>query len=272
MLEQAISILRSQENWLVLTGAGVSAESGVPTYRNSEGVWQRKQPVTHQQFMTDQNARQRFWLRNMLGWRFMTEAQPNSAHRALVALENIGLLSSLVTQNVDGLHQRAGSRNVIDLHGRVDTLSCMSCGIRYPRAPMQRWLEQNNPEYSRIIAVIAPDGDADIDHLDYSKMQIPDCEHCGGIIKPDAVFFGDSIPKDRLTEAQSQLQQAAGLLVVGSSLTVYSGYRFCLWAQQLGKPILIINAGKTRADELATLKLSQPCAEPLQLWADSYGS
>ncbi|MBT5578466.1 MAG: NAD-dependent protein deacetylase [Porticoccaceae bacterium] len=271
-MEQIISILRSQDNWLVLTGAGVSAESGVPTYRNSEGLWQRKQPVTHQQFMTEHRARQRFWLRNMLGWRFMTEAQPNSAHNALVELEKIGVLSCLVTQNVDGLHQRAGSQKVIDLHGRVDTLSCMSCGIQYPRAPMQMWLETHNAKYTELIATIAPDGDADIDYIDYSDMLTPDCEHCGGIVKPDAVFFGDSIPKERVARAQSSLQQAGGLLVVGSSLAVYSGYRFCLWAEQQGKPIIILNEGKTRADELATFKLSQPCAAVLQRWLASCGT
>jgi NAD-dependent SIR2 family protein deacetylase len=269
-MKAAISMLRSRNNWLVLTGAGVSAESGVPTYRNSDGVWQRKQPVTHQQFMTDHRARQRFWLRNMVGWRFMTDAQPNQAHRALVSLGQLGVVSSLVTQNVDGLHQRAGSQGVIDLHGRVDTVACMGCGIKYPRAPMQQWLESNNPEQSRLAGTIAPDGDADIDHLDYGSMQVPDCEYCGGIIKPNAVFFGDSIPKDRVAEAQLQLQNAEGLLVVGSSLAVYSGYRFCLWAQQQGKPILIVNQGKTRADEIASLRVGGSCARVLQSWLDSY--
>ncbi|MDG1165608.1 MAG: NAD-dependent protein deacetylase [Porticoccaceae bacterium] len=261
-----ISTLSSSQNWLVLTGAGVSADSGVPTYRDKQGAWQRLPPVTHQQFMTEQSARQRFWARNMVGWRFMIEAQPNTAHLALAALENTNAVSHLVTQNVDGLHQRAGSCRVIDLHGRLDTVSCMSCGLRYHRGTLQSWMQQNNPEFSQSAGVIAPDGDAHIDQLDYSNMQIPDCEHCGGILKPDAVFFGDSIPRNRLDEARQQLTSAQGLLVVGSSLAVYSGYRFCLWAQAQGKPIVILNQGTTRADSIASLKADSRCASILQEW------
>ena len=265
-MQQVISTLASGQNWLVLTGAGVSADSGVPTYRDKEGAWQRLPPVTHQQFMEEQSARQRFWARNMVGWRFMLEAQPNGAHLALAALEKTTAVSHLVTQNVDGLHQRAGSRKVIDLHGRVDTVSCMGCGLRHHRGTLQNWLEQLNPEFSQLAGVIGPDGDAHIDKLDYSSMQIPDCEHCGGILKPDAVFFGDSIPKTRLDQARQQLTSAQGLLVVGSSLAVYSGYRFCLWAQAEGKPIVILNQGATRADPIASLKVDSPCASILQKW------
>ena len=267
-MQQVITTLTSSQNWLVLTGAGVSAGSGVPTYRDKQGVWQRLPPVTHQEFMAENSARQRFWARNMVGWRFMVEAQPNAAHLALAALEQISALSHLVTQNVDGLHQRAGSGKVIDLHGRVDTVSCVSCGLKYHRGTLQSWLEQLNPEFNQLAGVIAPDGDAHIDALDYSSMQIPDCEHCGGILKPDAVFFGDSIPRDRLAEAQQQMNLAQGLLVVGSSLTVYSGYRFCLWAQQQGKPIVILNEGATRADKIASLKVDKRCAGILQDWLE----
>lgn len=265
-MQAVISLLTTHKNWLVLTGAGVSAESGVPTYRNSEGVWQRKQPVTHQDFIAQHSARQRFWSRNMVGWRFMLDAQPNSAHRALVRLEQLGVVSCLVTQNVDGLHQRAGSQAVIDLHGRVDTVSCMACGLNQPRAAIQTWLERHNPEYSVLAGAIAPDGDADIDQLDYSSMQVPNCQNCDGILKPDAVFYGDSVPKDRVHHAEQKLQQADGLVVVGSSLMTYSGYRFCLWAQQQGKPILLLNDGKTRADAIATIKIGGSCAEVLQHW------
>ncbi len=270
-MQTAISLLTAHQNWLVLTGAGVSAESGVPTYRNSKGLWQRKQPVTHQDFMTQHSARQRFWSRNMVGWRFMIEAKPNSAHRALVKLEQLGVVSCLVTQNVDGLHQRAGSQAVIDLHGRVDTVSCMACGFQQPRDIIQTWLQAHNPEYSLLAGAIAPDGDADIDHLDYTSMQVPDCRDCGGILKPDAVFYGDSVPKERVAEAEQQLQQAAGLLVAGSSLMTYSGYRFCLWAQQQGKPILLLNEGKTRADAIASLKVGGACADVLQRWLSETG-
>lgn len=270
-MQAIISLLSAHEDWFVLTGAGVSAASGVPTYRNRDGVWQRKPPVTHQEFMAEQSSRQRFWSRNMVGWRFMIDAQPNSAHQALVKLQQLGMVSCLVTQNVDGLHQRAGSQSVIDLHGRVDSVSCMACGHKYPRTSLQTWLEAQNPEYALLAGGIAPDGDADLDHLDYSAMQVPDCEHCGGILKPDAVFYGDSVPKDRLLLAEQKLRQAKGLVVAGSSLMTYSGYRFCLWAQQQGKPIVLLNEGKTRADDIATLKIGGNCAEVLQGWLAAAG-
>lgn len=270
-MQAALSLLIAHKAWLVLTGAGVSAESGVPTYRNSEGIWQRKQPVTHQDFMAQHSARQRFWSRNMVGWRFMIDAQPNSAHQALARLEQLGVVSCLVTQNVDGLHQRAGSQTVIDLHGRVDTVSCMTCGLKEPRAAIQIWLEAHNPEYSLLVGAIAPDGDADLDHLDYTSMQVPNCQNCGGTLKPDAVFYGDSVPKDRVRMAEQQLQQAEGLVVAGSSLMTYSGYRFCLWAQQQGKPILLLNEGKTRADAIASIKIGGSCAEVLQRWVSAIG-
>lgn len=271
-MQSIISLLTSQQNWLMLTGAGVSAESGVPTYRDRKGVWQRLPPVTHQAFMADHHARQRFWARNMVGWRHMVDAQPNRAHRALVALEELGLAHYLVTQNVDGLHQRAGSQRVIDLHGRVDTVSCMNCGLKYPRAPLQIWLEQHNPDYSKLSGTIAPDGDADIDYLDFSQLQVPDCQHCGGILKPDAVFYGDSVSKEKVQFAEQQLRQSQGLLVLGSSLAVYSGYRFCLWAQEQGKPIVILNDGETRADHLATAKAEGSCATVLEQWLEHIAS
>ena len=271
-MQSIISLLTSQQNWLMLTGAGVSAESGVPTYRDRKGVWQRLPPVTHQAFMADHHARQRFWARNMVGWRHMVDAQPNRAHRALVALEELGLAHYLVTQNVDGLHQRAGSQRVIDLHGRVDTVSCMNCGLKYPRAPLQIWLEQHNPDYSKLSGTIAPDGDADIDYLDFSQLQVPDCQHCGGILKPDAVFYGDSVSKEKVQFAEQQLRQSRGLLVLGSSLAVYSGYRFCLWAQEQDKPIVILNDGETRADHLATAKAEGSCATVLEQWLEHIAS
>jgi NAD-dependent SIR2 family protein deacetylase len=267
-VQAVISLLTSHKNWLVLTGAGVSANSGVPTYRDSEGRWRRKQPVTHQEFMAELSSRQRFWLRNMVGWRFMVDAEPNPAHHILARLQQLGVVSSLVTQNVDGLHQRAGSRGVIDLHGRVDTVCCMSCGLQYSRAALQTWLQEKNPKYALLAGSIAPDGDADIDHLDYSRMQVPECQDCAGILKPNAVFYGDSVPKSRTLETEQALQRAAGLLVLGSSLTTYSGYRFCLWAQKQAKPILIFNDGKTRADALATVKKTGDCAPLLQHWLD----
>ena len=175
-------------------------------------------------------------------------------------------MGCLVTQNVDGLHQRAGSQNVIDLHGRVDTVTCLSCHLKFPRHPLQQWLEKNNPEYAALTGTIAPDGDADIDDLDYSEMQIPDCEYCGGILKPDAVFYGDSVPKQRLVDAGREMENAEGLVVIGSSLTTYSGYRFCLWAQRQQKPIVIINQGSTRADSIAAGRTDEDCSLVLKTW------
>tara|TARA_B110000196_G_scaffold79746_1_gene68470 strand:- start:2952 stop:3764 length:813 start_codon:yes stop_codon:yes gene_type:complete len=258
--------LIQNRHWLVLTGAGVSAESGVPTYRDRHGVWQRKPPVKHQEFIQQHSARQRFWSRNMVGWRFMASAKPNIAHKTLADLEIIGHVGCLVTQNVDGLHQRAGSQKVIDLHGRVDTVTCISCQLKFPRQPLQLWLEQNNPDYAALSGAIAPDGDADIDELDYSAMQIPDCEYCGGILKPDAVFYGDSVPMGRLADAEREMRNAEGLVVIGSSLTTYSGYRFCLWAQQQNKPIVIVNQGATRADIIATQCTDENCSHVLKSW------
>ena len=265
-MQTVITLLNSQSRWLVLTGAGVSAESGVPTYRNRHGQWQRKPPVTHQEFVGNHQARQRFWARNLVGWRFMSSAQPNGAHQALVGLEKLGAISCLVTQNVDGLHQRAGSEKVIDLHGRVDSVSCISCNLRLPRAPLQGWLESNNPDFAKLAGAIAPDGDADVDNLDHTNMQVPDCENCGGILKPDAVFFGDSVPAQRVAEVEQQMQDAQGLVVVGSSLVAFSGYRFCLWASKQDKPIVIINDGKTRGDGIATATVAGSCGDVLQVW------
>jgi NAD-dependent SIR2 family protein deacetylase len=249
-MKDVISQLIKYSSWLVITGAGISAASGVPTYRDRNGHWQRKPPVTHQDFLNSSVTRQRFWSRNMVGWRFMMKAQPNCAHNVLMALEQEGVVSGIVTQNVDGLHQRAGSRNVIDLHGRIDTVTCMTCRLQLSRQTLQLWLEQNNPEFVLRTGHIAPDGDAELDELDFSVIKVPECSYCGGLLKPDAVFFGDSIPKSRLIKAKNQLLNADALLVIGSSLSAYSGYRFCLWARDQGKPIVIINQGVTRGSSL----------------------
>ena len=269
MASTTIQHLTDRRPWLVLTGAGISAASGVPTYRDDQGIWQRKPPVTHQEFMTSHKARQRFWLRNMVGWKFISQAQPNSAHNSLVALERAEAVSGIITQNVDGLHQRAGSCDTFDLHGRVDTIVCMNCGAKIARSALQPWMEAHNPSPAAYSASAAPDGDADIDTLDYSSMQVPSCEICGGVLKPDAVFFGDTIPKLRLADCQRKLENAGGLVVIGSSLSTYSGYRFCLWASHANKPIVIINQGVTRGDPLATAKITDNCASVLDLWLNS---
>ena len=229
---------------LVLSGAGISASAGVPTYRDNAGQWQRRPPVQHRDFVNDHCARQRFWARNMVGWRFMRDARPSPSHIALAGLEALGMIRSVVTQNVDGLHQRAGSRRVIDLHGRIDRVRCLSCEV-------------------------GPDGDAELDDLDYATLQVCECRYCGGVLKPDAVFFGGTVPQQVVAKAAAELQCAEALLVVGSSLMVYSGFRFCRWAASQGKPIAVINQGRTRADELLSLKLTVPCDKLLPALASS---
>lgn len=247
----------------VLTGAGVSTGSGIPDYRDEKGEWKRARPVEFRPFMTKLEVRRRYWARSTVGWPIISGAQPNAAHRALARLETLGFVSLLITQNVDGLHQAAGSRNVIDLHGRIDLVRCMQCGHSSPRAEMQRRLLANNPSWADIEGRIAPDGDVDLMDRDYGDFRVPDCPACGGILKPDVVFFGEPVPRERVTRAFDGVAQADALLVVGSSLMVYSGFRFAEAAAAAGKPLAAVNLGRTRADHLFSLKISEPCGEVL---------
>ncbi|WP_447578242.1 NAD-dependent protein deacetylase [Achromobacter kerstersii] len=247
----------------VLTGAGVSTDSGIPDYRDTEGEWKRKPPMTLQTFMGDDLARARYWARSLVGWRRFGHVKPNDSHRALARLESQGHISVLVTQNVDGLHEAAGSREVVDLHGRLDEVRCMNCDWRGGRQPWQEALQQGNPYWTSLDATDAPDGDADLDGEDFSQFTVPPCPRCGGIVKPDVVFFGETVPRDRVDRANAGLMSADAVLVVGSSLMVYSGYRFVTAAARNGVPIAAINLGRTRADSLLTLKVEQPCAVAL---------
>ncbi|WP_430390932.1 NAD-dependent protein deacetylase [Dyella sp. 20L07] len=247
----------------VLTGAGCSTDSGIPDYRDTNGGWKRPQPVTYQAFMGEPATRQRYWARSLVGWRRFGRAQPNATHHALARLEQQGRVTTLLTQNVDGLHQAAGHRQVIDLHGRLDEVRCMACARRLPRDTFQRELVRLNPAWAQLDASDAPDGDADLDGRDFSSFDIPPRPDCGGIMKPDVVFFGESVPRDRVDAAITSLNEADGVLVVGSSLMVFSGYRFVAAASRDGKPIAAVNRGRTRADSLLTLKIEQSCAEAL---------
>ncbi|HEY6123059.1 MAG TPA: NAD-dependent protein deacetylase [Steroidobacteraceae bacterium] len=247
----------------VLTGAGVSTGSGIPDYRDEQGEWKRARPVEFRPFMTDARVRQRYWARSTVGWPIISGAKPNGAHLALARLEADGFVRVLITQNVDGLHATAGSRNVIDLHGRIDSVRCMSGGHDMPRAELQRRLLSSNPTWAEIEGRVAPDGDVDIDGRDYSGFIVPDCPECGGILKPDVVFFGEPVPRERVDRAFEGVAQADALLVVGSSLMVYSGFRFAEAAAAAGKPVAAVNLGRTRADHLLTLKISEPCDEAL---------
>ena len=247
----------------VLTGAGCSTDSGIPDYRDSNGGWKRPQPVTYQAFMGDVHTRQRYWARSLVGWRRFGRAQPNATHHALARLEQQGRTTVLLTQNVDGLHQAAGQRKVIDLHGRLDEVRCMACTQRLPREAFQRELVERNTAWALLDAADAPDGDADLDGRDFSHFDIPPCPQCGGVMKPDVVFFGESVPRERVDAAITSLNDADGVLVVGSSLMVFSGYRFVAAAARDGKPIAAVNLGRTRADPLLSLKIEQACAEAL---------
>ncbi|MES2312560.1 MAG: NAD-dependent protein deacetylase [Pseudomonadota bacterium] len=247
----------------VLTGAGCSTDSGIPDYRDANGGWKRPQPVTYQAFVGELTTRQRYWARSLVGWRRFGQAQPNASHHALARLEQQGKLTLLLTQNVDRLHQAAGSENVVDLHGRLDQVRCLACEHRVPRADFQAELVRLNPAWANLDAADAPDGDADLEGRDFSRFQVPSCPHCIGLLKPDVVFFGENVPRERVDAGMQALHDADAMLVIGSSLMVYSGYRFAYAAARAGKPIAAVNMGHTRADPLLSLKIEQSCAQAL---------
>ena len=247
----------------VLTGAGCSTRSGIPDYRDGDGQWKRVQPVTYQAFMGQEATRRRYWARSLIGWRRFRAALPNDAHRALARLEAMGRSELLLTQNVDRLHQAAGSAEVIDLHGRLDRVRCMGCGLRTPREELQDEMGRLNPGWLALDAADAPDGDADLEGADFSAFAVPPCQTCGGVLKPDVVFFGESVPRERVDAAARRLEQADAMLIVGSSLMVYSGFRFFEMAARAGKPAAAVNLGRTRADGLLALKVEQACEAAL---------
>ncbi len=252
----------------VLTGAGCSTQSGIPDYRDAQGDWKHSQPVQYQDFVKKQQARKRYWSRSMLGWPRVQKAKPNAAHNALVRLEQSGHVEHLVTQNVDGLHQRAGSQRVVDLHGDLKTVQCIDCGFEMSRAEMQTELEEHNPPPDATAQSTLPDGDVNLDDSDLTDFHVPPCPHCAGILKPAVVFFGESVPRKRIDQARFSLHKSAAMLVVGSSLMVYSGYRFCRWATEQGKPIAAVNIGNTRADGEIDLKLQRECGAVLSAVTD----
>lgn len=255
--------LRRHQRIFVLTGAGCSTGSGIPDYRGADGAWKRPPPVTYQAFVGEAETRGRYWARSFVGWPHFNSAQPNASHTALASLETAGKLSLLVTQNVDGLHQRAGSTQVVDLHGRLDEAVCLGCRARVPRDTLQLQLARENPGWEGLHAAAAPDGDADLDGLDFSRFVAPRCGRCDGLLKPDVVFFGENVPRERVAAAHEALARSDAMLVVGSSLMVYSGYRFARAARETGLPLAIVTRGVTRADALATLKVELDCATAL---------
>ncbi len=255
----------------VLTGAGLSTASGIPAYRDAQGQWQHPPPVQHQAFLQDEAVRRRYWARSFVGWPRVSQAQPGPGHHALAEMARRGLITGLITQNVDGLHQKAGSVGVLELHGGIGQVVCMACRQGFERGAVQGWLAEANPDFDADVlqhpalqARTAPDGDAHLLDAAYARFQLVACPACGGVLKPDVVFFGDNVPRDRVDQARAFINNAAGLLVVGSSLMVYSGYRFAEQAHKLGKPIIAINQGVTRADALLTAKVQRDCGEALQ--------
>ena len=251
---------------LGLTGAGISTDSGIPDYRGPDSP--PSNPMTIRQFTSDPVFRQRYWARNHVGWRHMDNTLPNAGHRALAALEHAGVVTGVITQNVDLLHTKAGSTNVINLHGTYAQVICLSCGHTMSRAALASRLEALNPgfvERAEVVGGLAVAPDADAVVTDTTSFRYLDCPRCGGILKPDIVYFGESVSKDIVAKAYSLVDQADALLVAGSSLTVFSGYRFVRHAAALGIPIAIVNRGSTRGDDLATVKVDGECSELLVL-------
>jgi NAD-dependent SIR2 family protein deacetylase len=256
---QAWDEVLGDRRWLVLTGAGVSTDSGVPDYRGPDSPV--RTPMTYQEFVRTAEGRQRYWARAHVGWSRMRRAEPNTTHTTLVAMQAQGRLTGLITQNVDGLHERAGHRDVIDLHGRIDRVVCLSCGQVTPRSELHERLAALNPGYESRLGEVAPDGDVVL--ADTADFRVAPCLACGGDLKPDVVFFGENVPKDRVNRCYALVAEAEALVVLGSSLQVMSGLRFVKAARRRDLPIVLVNRGATRGDDLATLKVDAGCAETL---------
>jgi NAD-dependent SIR2 family protein deacetylase len=250
----------------VMTGAGLSTASGIPAYRDQDGRWLHTKPIQHQEFLQSETVRRRYWARSFFGWPTVSKALPNAGHQALSQLEQMGLITKVITQNVDGLHQKAASLAVIELHGAIGQVRCLGCQQTFPRAEVQHWLDHANPHFDRTQLLnlrTAPDGDAQLEDACYASFQTVSCPSCHGMLKPDVVFFGDNVPRDRVAEAAKAIEDAAALLVVGSSLIVYSGFRFADLAYRTGKPVFAINQGVTRADGFLTAKIEGDCSTAL---------
>lgn len=258
MREQAATLaefLARHPKSLVLTGAGLSTASGIPDYRDRDGVRRGKQPIQGPEFRRSPAVQRRYWARSMVGYPTLAQAAPNPGHRAIAALESHGRIGSVLTQNVDGLHQQAGSRSVLELHGNIHAVVCLECRSPFSRAEVQEQLLNANPHIASEQAKPLPDGDAQLEPEALESFTLPVCQHCGGALMPDVVFFGDNVPPARTAAALDQMERADALLVIGSSLMVYSGFRFCRLAVAAGKPIAAVNLGRTRADDLLSLKI-----------------
>eukprot|EP00658_Telonema_sp_P-2_P000664 TRINITY_DN10243_c0_g1_i1.p1 TRINITY_DN10243_c0_g1~~TRINITY_DN10243_c0_g1_i1.p1 ORF type:complete len:278 (+),score=38.13 TRINITY_DN10243_c0_g1_i1:103-936(+) len=269
---------------LVLSGAGISTKSGIPDYRSPNGSYSKgHKPMLHNEFLSSHRNRQRYWARSMAGWGMMTDARPNSAHFALAEMEQNGVVGHCVTQNVDRLHSQAGQRAVTELHGTVHEVVCLQCRVRFDRNQMQSMLLEDNPEWAldaQTPAATRADGDVEPGNVNYADFRVPGCRSCsGGVLKPNVVFFGANVESGVVASVNQQVDDASGLLVVGTSLFVWSGFRFVKRAHDAGKPVIVVNQGPTRADDLPNvLKIDDECTKflpelakltkpPLQGWA-----
>ena len=251
-------------NVLVLSGAGLSTESGIPDYRGPTGLARRATPMTYQTFTGSAAARRRYWARSHLGWRHIARAAPNDGHRAVAELSRRGRLAGIITQNVDGLHQAAGASEVIELHGSLHRVICLSCGQRTARADLHRRLAAANPDWApESTAAINPDGDAVLADDVTKSFRVADCLACRGVLKPDVVFFGENVPRPRAEACYATVERASSVVVLGSSLTVMSGFRYVRHAAKLGLPVMIVNQGPTRGDTYATATLDAPLGQVL---------
>jgi NAD-dependent SIR2 family protein deacetylase len=256
---------------VVLSGAGLSTESGIPDYRGPSGALRRHAPMTYQAFVGSEQARRRYWARSYLGWRQIAGARPNAGHHAVADLQACGLVDGIITQNVDGLHQAAGATGVIELHGGLDLVVCLSCGLRDTRTRMDERLRAANLEFVADVSTLNPDGDADLSDGELDGFVPVGCAYCtSDLIKPDVVFFGENVPRPRVDACYSLVDAAASLLVLGSSLTVMSGLRFVRRAAALGVPVAIVNLGPTRGDDFASVKIEAPLGELLSALAADY--
>ncbi|MYM34853.1 NAD-dependent protein deacetylase [Duganella sp. FT94W] len=265
------TFLQRHERVLVLTGAGLSTASGIPDYRDKDGMRRGRNPIQGPDFRQSEAVRRRYWARSMAGYPTLAGAAPNAGHHALAELERAGRIHSLITQNVDGLHTAAGSRKLIELHGNIHGVVCLACRKIHPRADIQQWLAEANPTLvpagpaGEVVPEARPDGDAEVELDEFQDFRLPMCGDCGGVLQPDVIFFGDNIPPQRTAEALQWADEADAVLVVGSSLMVFSGFRFAKLAAQSNKPIAAINLGKTRADDLIGLKVEASAVEVLPL-------
>jgi NAD-dependent SIR2 family protein deacetylase len=257
---------------LILSGAGLSTESGIPDYRGPTGLARRAEPMTYQTFVGGAAARRRYWARSQLGWRHIARAAPNLGHYAVAELERRELLAGIITQNVDGLHQAAGARQVIELHGGLARVVCLGCGEQTRRDVLDQRLREANPGWDARLTQLKPDGDAWLADGEVALFRVVDCQRCGGLLKPDVVFFGENVPRPRVEDCYALVRQAAALVVLGSSLTVMSGYRFVRQAARLAIPVAIVNHGPTRGDAQASLIVDAPLGRALTALATRCGS